>query len=148
MEPDPKNTTTPSRRVPRVQFDTGRDTHTKQSFKDECDINSIMGRYARTGELTHIQQNIARYGDFSNANDYHQALLDIEEAQRQFMELPAAIRARVHHDPGEFLTFVDDPANYEECVKMGIIPDPDNPVADANPPQEKTPQPNTIEGGE
>lgn len=107
-----------------VQKDTGTETHTIQSAAAECDINKIVGKYKRTGELTHISQGIARYGDFTTEADYHQALLNVQEAKEQFMELPAEIRALAHHDPGEFLTFVDDPKNRDQCIELGIIPSP------------------------
>ena len=78
---------------------------TKQSFAEECDINTIVRNFGLTGKLP---DNFAppQYGDFEGIFDYQSALNSVIKAQESFMELPAHIRARFHNDPQALLEFV------------------------------------------
>lgn len=95
---------------------------TKQSFKDECDINNIMNKWVKNGILTHVSRYQGRYEDLSGAQDYHTSLNQVIAAQEAFETLPATIRSRFQNDPGEFLSFVSDPANLNEMKELGLIP--------------------------
>ena len=53
---------------------------TKQSFASECDINTIMARYEHTGVLDYVNENEARYGEFS-AVDYQEAMNIVASTQ-------------------------------------------------------------------
>lgn len=97
---------------------------TKQSFKDECDINQILMRWRKTGELAHLATRQPTYGDFTNATDYLDAVLRTQAAQADFDSLSARVRARMENNPGVLLEFLDDPANLEEAVELGLIPQP------------------------
>jgi phage internal scaffolding protein len=76
----------------------------QQQFREECDINTIMERFGRTGELV-APIRMPQYGDFDGVNDYHSAMNAIVEAQSAFDSLPAKVRARFSNDPAEFLEF-------------------------------------------
>lgn len=97
------------------------------SAKDECDINKILDTYKRTGMLPNSLSGnsfLARnpmYGDFSDVTDYTSIRYKLDEAERQFMELPAHIRKRFDNDPQKLVEFIDNPGNYEEAVKLGIV---------------------------
>lgn len=104
---------------PRVQVDFPERGRTKQAFKAECDINTIMKRYRETGLLPSSGRT-PRYGDFSGAMDFQEALHTVQLAQEQFDALPAQVRRRFHNDPVEFLAFAEDPRNAEELVKLGL----------------------------
>lgn len=93
---------------------------TKQSFKDECDINNIMRKFVRTGVVSHVNRFGARYG-FAPALEYRDALHIVAEAQLMFAALPAKVRKRFGGDPEEFLAFVQDPANTDEARELGLI---------------------------
>ena len=87
----------------------------------DADINNIMKRYERTGLLDHVNQYQGDYGDYTNVPvDYHDALNFVRNSQEMFMTLPAAVRARFDNDPGAFLKFVEDPANADAMVEMGL----------------------------
>lgn len=96
-------------------------TLAKQSFADECDINTIVRRFHLTGELP---QNVRmpQYGDFTGINDFHTAVNAIALANEAFDKMPADIRARFHNEPGEFVAFCMDDKNRDEAVKMGLVP--------------------------
>lgn len=93
---------------------------TKQSFKDECDINNIMRRYAVTGVIEHLSQREPQYIDTTGA-EFMDAMLVVAEAKTRFAELPAEIRNRFENDPAKLLDFVHDPENLEESIKWGFI---------------------------
>lgn len=94
---------------------------THQSFKDECDINTIVRRFGLTGELP---QNVRlpSFGDFTGLMDYQQAQNALLEARDSFLAMPAEVRKRFHDDPGEFVAFCDDKANLDEARKLGLVP--------------------------
>lgn len=96
---------------------TGR---THQSFKDECDINTIMGKWRETGFVDHVQLSTPVYGDFATALDYQQAMDSIIAAGDLFDSLPARIRDRVGNDPAQLIAFIEDETNSDECVELGL----------------------------
>lgn len=107
----------------RVRLDfTGTTSLTKQSFKDECDINNILKKYQNTGLITHVQEARSGYGDFTAVTDYQSALNAVLEAQDAFLELPAQIRERFNNDPTEFVAFIDDPRNANAAIELGLKP--------------------------
>lgn len=93
---------------------------TKQSHKDECDINVILRKYDKTGLITHVNTAAAQYGDFTEINEYQESLNLVINAQNAFDELPSSIRKKFGNDPGAFFEFVTDPANEAACVEMGL----------------------------
>lgn len=93
---------------------------TKQSHKDECDINQIMSRFQRTGAITHFNQHSAHYEDLTGF-DYTEAMQQVAAAQSMFNELPSSLRDRFQHDPANFLDFVQDPANTHEMAELGLL---------------------------
>lgn len=103
----------------RIDF-TDAIARTKQSFRDECDINMIMARWKKTGTVEHMAKNPPTYGDFQTAGDYQQALNSVLEADQAFDALPAHIRDRMDNDQATFMTFMSDPANQEEAVSLGL----------------------------
>lgn len=96
---------------------------TIQHFRDECDINTIVKRFGLTGELP---QNLSMptYGDFRGISDYQTALNLVMEANRNFMTLPAELRARFENDPQQLLAFLDDEKNRAEAIELGLVKAP------------------------
>lgn len=98
----------------------------KQSFADECDINTIVNRFGLGYEMP---ENVAApvYGDFTEQiNDYHTAMNFIAAAHESFDALHADVRSRFNNDPGQFVDFVNDPVNGPELVRMGLaVKNPD-----------------------
>lgn len=121
------------RRVPRLATVIEGPSMAKQSFKEECDINNILARYARSGIIDHLSQYGGSYGDFTNTpSSYQEAVEIVFRAQEMFASVPAKIRARFGNDPAEFLSFVEDPANIEELRQLGLAkPAPAAPPAAA-----------------
>lgn len=93
---------------------------TNQSDKKSCDINVIMDRYQKTGLVDHVARFNGNYEDCAGAVDYHTALNIIQAADEAFMTLPSALRARFENDPAMFIEFVNNPANFDEVVSLGL----------------------------
>jgi len=99
---------------------------TQQHFRDECNINTIMHRYEQTGILGDPGRATrqAFYDDFSTGFDFQQCQNAIIAATDAFMSIPAEIRYRFHNSPHEFVKFIQDPQNHDECVKLGFFEKP------------------------
>lgn len=108
----------------RTPFNTIGHSRTKQAPHAECDINQIMAQYQKTGVIEHLNEHQGDYSDFLSAPDYHTALNQILEAQSAFDTLPSNLRNRFTNDPAQFLDFVQNPANAEELISLGLA----NPV--------------------
>lgn len=93
---------------------------TKQSHRDECDINQIMKRFQRTGVLDFAGKNEGQYGDVTGL-DYEVGMQNIRKADALFQGLPSSLRARFHNDPREFLDFVQDEDNRAEAARLGLL---------------------------
>ncbi len=93
---------------------------TQQHFKDETDINNILRQFNITGLLPEAPLS-PRYGDFTGIVDYHSALNAVIAAQDDFDGLPAHLRARFENDPAQLIDFLDNPANFDEAVKLGLV---------------------------
>lgn len=114
--------------------DPGR---TQQSDKDSCDIRNIMLKQQRTGLLTHINRYQGAYMDMSNSVDFQTAQNILASARSMFETVPATIRAMFHNDPGEFVDFMQDPANRDQILEIGLtvdhLPEPDPAPAGESP---------------
>lgn len=92
---------------------------TKQSFKDDCDINVIVARYAR-GQVPRVNPLPPRFEDVSSV-DYSEAMYVVANARSAFEGLPARLRARFHNEPRELLAFVSDDRNRAEAEELGLV---------------------------
>jgi phage internal scaffolding protein len=120
----------------RKGFETTGESLTQQHMKDETDIRKIIEKYDRTGLIGHVQRGIAQYGDFSEVNEYREALDLVANANATFAELPAAVREKFGNDAGAFLEFATNPANIEEMQDMGLAPKAEPEVSDVPSPSE------------
>lgn len=91
---------------------------TKQSFKDQTDINKLLARAAKGESLSHLQRHGAVYGDFTAVDDLLTAHATMERGFDIFRELPAELRKEFYNDPRAFFNFVNDPANAEKLPEL------------------------------
>lgn len=89
------------------------DSRTKQSFKEDCDINLILEKASRTGMVSHLSKYGAQYGDFVDV-DFESMLNTVAEANTLFAELPAEVRREFGNSQQKFFDFVNDPANKDD----------------------------------
>jgi phage internal scaffolding protein len=106
-----------------VQYKSNMPSKTQQDQAAGVEINLIMARYLKTGELTHIKEN-PRYGDFSNITNYQDALDNVFEAQEDFAKLPSKLRDMFNNEPAHLLEFLSDPKNKEQAQELGLIAKP------------------------
>ncbi len=105
---------------PRVQvFFDESEGRTKQAMRDECDINFIMKKFIKTGAVDHGNKFSGDYG-YATSVSFHDAMNLISKGESMFSELPAAIRDRFSNRVPDFLDFIQDPANAEEMVSLGL----------------------------
>lgn len=98
----------------------GGESMTKQEFKEECDINTIVRRFGLTGELpTGVQA--PTYGDFEFVGDYKSAVEMVMASEDAFMKFPAEVRARFENDPQQLLEFCADSNNRAEAERLGLV---------------------------
>lgn len=114
---------------------------TKQSFKDDCDINNIVARNADGHAITHLNRGEPQYGDFTNATDYLAARTQVMAAQADFDALPSNVRERMDNDPANLLAFMSDESNSEEAVELGLLPKPEPQASSVPTPLPPKPEP-------
>lgn len=100
---------------------------TRQSEKDQADINKLMARYEKTGVLPPMREGGVFGLDVSEVPDYREAVDMVRRADEFFMQYPAAVRSEFRNDPAVFLDFVMDPANAKRAEELGIFPKGDTP---------------------
>lgn len=97
------------------------DSLTHQSFRNECDINQIMSKYKKTGQINHLTKHSGAYGDFTNVGEYQESLNKIILAEEAFSSLPANLRKRFGNDPSNFIEFTLNEDNRSEAEKLGLV---------------------------
>jgi len=107
---------------PRVSVDLSKGGRTKQSFRLDSDPNKLMKQYSKSGDqdIFKVTKDIARHGDFSEIPDFFSALLQVQEVQEEFMELPSRIRNHVNNSAEELLELLADPSRLEEAIELGL----------------------------
>lgn len=95
-------------------------TRTKQEFKEEADINTIVERFHITGVMP-PNHRVAMFGDFEEPMDFHAAQNRIADAHYAFMQIPPKIRERFGNDPQALMSFLEDRGNREEAKKLGFL---------------------------
>lgn len=116
----------------------------KQEMQEACNINNLMSRYVKTGEITHLNLVPPQYGDFTTATEYQDAMNALAQANQAFAELPVRVRNRFENDPAQLIDFMADQKNYEEGQQLGLYnPTPPPEPAVVEPPAPDDPPGNT-----
>jgi phage internal scaffolding protein len=98
-----------------------KDSYVQQSFKEECDINTIMKKWQKTGlDAFADRLNSGQYVNALNAIDYHTAVQAVIEADNMFMDMPSSVRSFFDNDPAKFIEFAEDPKNLPKMVELGL----------------------------
>lgn len=108
------------------------DSRTKQEMAAACDINNIMKKFERTGEINHLSTKVAQYGDFGSAMSFQEARNAVIATTHTFEQLPHKIRTFFDNDPANLVDFMADSANDEAGREMGLyeaLPSPEKPPA-------------------
>lgn len=108
----------------RVQLICQEESKTEQSHVAACDINNIMKRATPQPQVSTIM-NPANYGDFSEVGSFEDAITKVRQVTNEFNALPAGLRAKFDNDPMKLITFLQNPDNKDEAVKIGLVKGPD-----------------------
>jgi len=93
---------------------------TKQSMRDECDVNLIMAKYVKTGFIDHVASGVPSFVDVSEMSDYRSALEHVREVGEYFDHMPAAVRKRFENDPAMFMAYLESGASDEDLEALGL----------------------------
>jgi phage internal scaffolding protein len=104
----------------RVKTEIKGESLTQQHFAHEADVRNIIKQYDRTGLIANVQKGVAQYGDYSEVNEYREALDLVNEANGMFAELPAELRQMFQNDAGTFLEFATNPENENKMIELGL----------------------------
>ncbi|WNK13403.1 MAG: internal scaffolding protein [Microvirus sp.] len=108
---------------PKLDCSLAGPSKTKQSFKDECDIQTIMSKFQRTGLLDFVNKRAPHYGDVTGIN-FDDAMDRVIRGREFFADLPSSLRDQFDNSPGEFFEFIANPANAEAMAELGLLPPP------------------------
>jgi len=124
-----------ARNTKKVRTVNSLPSKTQQQFKQDADINNIISKYAKTGQITHLSKKKGSYVDLSAISDYQTSLQTVIDANSAFNSLSSQIRHRFANDPSMLLSFLQDPSNMEEGIKLGLLERPKTaaPAAPATP---------------
>lgn len=99
-----------------------------QAEKESSDINVIVAKYLRTGEMPVFKQGL--YADISAMGDLRESLEQVQLAQEAFAELPAEVRRYFDNDPINLVEFAADPKNLDKAIELGLaVKAPSQPAA-------------------
>ena len=91
---------------------------TKQSFKEEVDINNIVDKYQRTGAISHANQYEAQYGDVT-VDDFQTAMNVVANANTMYEDLPSTLREKFISPEGMLQFF--ETATPEDLREYGLV---------------------------
>jgi len=100
-----------------TQQPTEYDEVTKQSFKDETNVNKILARHMRMGTISHLQQWGGQYGDLAGFN-FQEAQNQIAKANSMFEKLPSSVRNEFSNSPERFFDYVNDPEHKDKLAQL------------------------------
>lgn len=100
---------------------------TVQGDKDEADINVMLKRFGVTGQIRTVDRQ-ALQGDFSDAPDLQTALNRVRAAEREFLNLPAELRAKLNNDPSQVEGWLSQDENRDEAIRLGLVDKPLPPI--------------------
>lgn len=102
---------------------TGGKVLTQQQFGHESSVGDLVARHRLGASI--VDPSATRqpmFGDFTSV-DFAKAQDLILQSKSDFARLPSAIRRRFMNSPEALLRFVENPANLDEAIKLGIVLD-------------------------
>lgn len=100
----------------RLKQPTYKDGRTKQSFRDETDINKILSRAQKAGTSSHLEKFQGEYGNFADF-DFMESTIMLTKGREMFDALPSELRSEFNQSPAQFFDYVNDPANIDDLIK-------------------------------
>jgi len=107
--------------------------------KSDMPLTSIRNLLKR-GFDVHDGADDQQFIDLTQFSDFQEQMERVASAHDSFEQLPARLRERFRNDPAEMINFVQNPNNTNECIQLGLIPQP-KPTPGGDNPDSKTPSP-------
>ena len=104
----------------RVHTVNNEPSKTDQQYTEDCCANSILAKYAKTGQINHIAKVRGQYADVSGVEDLHGTMLKIKDMEAEFLKMSPELRAKFGNKPEGMIQWLSDPKNDEEAVKLGL----------------------------
>lgn len=95
---------------------------TRQEFAEECDINTLMDRYEKSGVISHVNRAQPKYFDMTVMPDLREALDVMRDASIAFAALPAKVRREFDNDAQQFVDYAQNPENIDRMREWGLAP--------------------------
>lgn len=103
-------------------FEDSDTSLTVQDFRDEVDVNHIVDRFMKTGQLSHVNQNPGSYVDqFAMPQDLMSAKQFVQDAADNYDSLNRKLKNRFK-SPLELIDFLQNPKNQKEAQELGLLP--------------------------
>lgn len=113
---------------------------TQQHHAQNCDLNKIMRDYGVTKTLPISAYPPTVFGEDNLDVTLTDAYQTVREADDYFASLPSTLRLKFNHSPLALWRFVNDPANADEAVALGLLKRYDaTPSGDASPNEHSSP---------
>jgi hypothetical protein len=97
-------------------------SRTKQSFKNEVNVNSIVKRYRKTKDTSLLAVRDSFFADFSTSIDLATAYSAIDKAEFEFSKLSATTRDYFDNDPVRFFRELSDPERVKSLPEsLGLL---------------------------
>lgn len=106
------------------------DSRVKPEFAKRSDIKDIVARYKKTGMIENVRRQQPVFADVSSLGDFHVVAGKLAMASQAFAQLPAVVRKRFDNKPSELIAFIQDKANLDEAIKLGLVAKKDPPKVD------------------
>lgn len=92
---------------------------TEQSHKDSCNIDYLVAHHLRMGGIPPMPET--QFVDLTQSLGYQDALNKVLQIDSLFESLPLAARDAYGHDPIKFMAAVEDPAERDRMIQLGIF---------------------------
>lgn len=105
---------------PNVGFSSSSPSLTLQSDLKDSLVENVLARHVAGLE----RPRTPIFGDFSHTpKDFAEAYEIFSDASERFSQLPSEVRDRFANDPLKLLTFLSDPRNREEAIRLNLVTD-------------------------
>lgn len=98
-------------------------SRTKQSFAEECDVNSIVKRHDARALVQSLSLAERTYADVTTFQDFHQVMNTLVQAEQDFQQLPSEARAIFDNDVANWLDTAHDADKRNALVDLGLLPE-------------------------
>lgn len=101
-----------------IKVHSDQPSKTNPNYKDEVDVNNIMDRFLKTGQLSHVSNQPLAYVDYSQTPPDLQSTLHFIKDQNELYQSLNKKNKNRFPTIEQFLEFAENPANQEELQQI------------------------------